>query len=132
MEDIRKRRLKGSSVIEMAYIMPVFLSLFVLIIHTVFYYHDKAVINGAASETAILAAQAEREKDRQYDPEDFFQNRTKGKLIYMTDVGVSVETDDDMVTVSASAQRAFLKLDICQRAVIAKPEKKIRQTEWIR
>ena len=45
---------KGSTVIEMAYIIPLFLGLFVLIMHAVFYYHDKAVLNGAAGETAIL------------------------------------------------------------------------------
>ena len=38
----QRKYLRGSSVIEMSYIMPLFLLLFVLIIHAVFYYHDKA------------------------------------------------------------------------------------------
>ena len=40
--------LRGSAVVEMSYIIPLFLGLFVLIVHTVFYYHDKAVMNAAA------------------------------------------------------------------------------------
>ena len=54
--------MKGSYVIEMSYIMPIFLGLFMLIIHTAFYYHDKAVLNGAAGETAVLGSQAARER----------------------------------------------------------------------
>ena len=53
----KRKYLKASSVIEMSYIMPVFLLLFVIIIHTVFYYHDKAVIYVAAGETAAVGAQ---------------------------------------------------------------------------
>ncbi len=45
---------KGSAVVEMSYIIPLFLGLFVLIVHAVFYYHDKAVLNAAAAETAVL------------------------------------------------------------------------------
>ena len=54
METIKGKYVNGSSVVEMAYIMPLFLGLFVILIHAVFYYHDKAVINGAAAETAVL------------------------------------------------------------------------------
>ena len=43
------RWVSGNSVIEMSYIMPLFFSLFVIIIHTVFYYHDKAIIGGIAT-----------------------------------------------------------------------------------
>ena len=70
MECIKKRlktdaghiRLKGSAVVEMSYIIPLFLGLFVLIVHAVFYYHDKAVLNAAAAETAVLGAQTVRRK----------------------------------------------------------------------
>ncbi len=131
MEDIKKKWVKGSSVVEMSYIMPLFLGLFVILMHTVFYYHDKAVINGAAAETAVLGAQENRNKTADYDLEGFFYDRTKGKLIYMTDVDVSVEPGKQTVTVTAKARRSFMRLNVCQRAVIARPEKKIRQMERI-
>lgn len=111
----------------MSYIIPLFLGLFVLIMHAVFYYHDKAVLNGAASETAILGVQAERRADTEYDLEGFFRERMNGKLIYMTDVDISVSETDEEVTVTADAQRSFMKLKITQKALIVKPEENIRR-----
>lgn len=126
MDFYRKRELKGSAVVEMSYIIPMILFLFVMIIHAVFYYHDKAVLNGAAGETAVMGAQTARRKGTEYDLEEFFHNRTEGKLIYMTDPDVSVEEDEESVTVKASAARSFMRLSIYQRALIVKPEEKIR------
>lgn len=111
----------------MSYIIPLFLGLFVLIMHAVFYYHDKAVLNGAASETAILGVQAERRADTEYDLEEFFRERTSGKLIYMTDVDISVSETDEEITVNAAAQRSFMKMKISQKALIVKPEENIRR-----
>ena len=50
-----------------------------------------------------------------------------GKLIYMTDVDISVSETDEEVTVTADAQRSFMKLKISQKALIVKPEKNIRR-----
>ena len=123
-----KKDMKASTVIEMSYIMPVFLFLFLLIMYTVFYYHDKAVLNAAASETAVLGTQAARRADTVYDLETFFYERTKGKLIYMTDVSVTVSESEDGVEVSASADRNIMKLEICQRAETVRPEEALRRT----
>lgn len=124
---IRKRQcINGSAVIEMSYIMPLFLGMFMLIMYGVFYYHDKTVITGAAGETAILGVQAEREKQTGYDLEEFFRERTKGKLIYMTDIDVSVEKKAKEIMVTVSAEKAFMKLEVCQKARVITPEKKIR------
>ena len=87
------RWVSGNSVIEMSYIMPLFFSLFVIIIHTVFYYHDKAIIGGAAAESAVMGAQYVRRYDKNYDIEAFFQEKIHGKLIYMTDVNVIAEVN---------------------------------------
>ena len=128
---IKRKYLKGSSVIEMSYIMPVFLLLFVLIVHTVFYYHDKAVIYGAAGETAVIGAQGERKRESGYDLENFFRERIEGKLIYLTDTEVYVAKTTDEITVSASAKRSFFKVNACQKARIVNPERKIRRMRWI-
>lgn len=125
------RWVKGSAVVEMSYIIPLFLGLFVLIVYAVFYYHDKAVLNGAAGETAILGVQAHRRAEADYDLESFFYERTQGKLIYMTDVTVSVGKSGDLVEVSASAEKEFMKLSICQSAKISTPEENLRRTEVI-
>lgn len=121
------REVKASAVIEMSFIMPLFLSVFVLTIYTVFYYHDKAVLNGAAAETAVIGAQMERKKGTQaYDLEEIFRERTKGKLIFLTDPNVSVERDEGEIKVSVSAQKSAMKLNIYQEAAIVNPEEKIR------
>ncbi len=125
----RKQRedVKGSATVEMSYIMPLILLLFLFITYTVFYYHDKLILNGAAAETAVLGAQLERKKEAaDYDLEEIFEERIKGKLIYMTDVDVSVQRDEDEITVSAAAQKSVMRLNICQKAAIVKPEEKIR------
>ena len=80
-----------------------------------------------ASETAILGVQAERRADTEYDLEGFFRERTNGKLIYMTDIDIYVSETDEEVTVTAAAQRSFMKLKITQKALIVKPEENIRR-----
>ena len=125
----RKQRedVKGSATVEMSYIMPLLLLLFLFITYTVFYYHDKLILNGAAAETAVLGAQLERKKEAaDYDLEEIFEERIKGKLIYMTDVDVSVQRDEEEITVSAASQKSVMKQKICQKAAIVKPEEKIR------
>ena len=122
-----KKDMKASTVIEMSYIMPVFLFLFLLIMYTVFYYHDKAVLNGAAAETAVLGAQVERRKEaKEYDLEKIFHERTEGKLIFLTGANVTVQKDEKEITVSVSAQKNLMRLSICQKAAIVNPEEKIR------
>ena len=136
MECIKKRmktdaghvRLKGSAVVEMSYIIPLFLGLFVLIVHAVFYYHDKAVLNAAAAETAVVWAQTVRREGTEYDLEGFFRERSDGKLIWMTGTSVSVSETDREITVEASVHRSIMSLSVCQKARIACPEEKLRMT----
>lgn len=126
MACIKRKSLKGSAVIEMSYIIPLFLGLFVLIMHTVFYFHDKAILNGAASETAVLGAQAERRAGTEYDLEEFFRERTDDKLIYMTEVTVEVRETGKEITVLAEAYKNFMGIEVSQKALIVKPEENIR------
>lgn len=136
MECIKKRmktdaghvRLKGSAVVEMSYIIPLFLGLFVLIVHAVFYYHDKAVLNAAAAETAVLGAQTVRREGTEYDLEGFLRERSDGKLIWMTGTSVSVSETDREITVEASVHRSIMSLSVRQKARIACPEEKLRMT----
>lgn len=118
----------GSTVIEMSYIIPLFLGLFVLIVHAAFYYHDKSVMNAAAAETAVLGAQTVRREGTEYDLEEFFIERIQGKLIWMTGVSASVSKTDREITVEASAHRSIMELSVCQKARIVCPEDKLRMT----
>ena len=121
------KKVRGSTVVEMAYIMPLFLLLFVLVINTVFFFHDKVILNGAACETAVVGAQRARLKEKEgTDLEGFFMERVKGKLIRMTDVSVSISEDDGEVKVEARAKRGRMSMSVCQEAVTSRPEEMIR------
>lgn len=123
---IKNKWIKASSVVEMSYIMPLFFGLFLIIIQTVFFYHDKTVLAGAACETAVLGAQLERNPGTEYDLEAFFRERVNGKLIYMDQVDVSVIKENDVIEVKANSQKHIFRLSVCQKAVIVFPENKIR------
>ena len=117
----------GSTVVEMSYIMPLILLMFVLIIHTVFYFYDRAVLNGAAAETA---AELERRHGAEEENlKEFFEERTSGKLILMTNPSVAITRTDNKIQVTAMVQKGRFELEVRQRAVIVNPEEKIR---WIK
>ena len=125
-----RKWVNGSTVVEMAYLIPAFFLLFVLVIHTVFYYHDKVILSGTACETAAVTAQEERRKgDRGFDAEVFFRERIGDKLILLTVSDVSITDGESVVSVEVSAYRSVMKLAIQQKAVKPKPEEVIRWTE---
>ena len=86
----------GSTVVEMSYIMPLILLMFVLIIHTVFYFYDRAVLNGAAAETAVLGAELERRHGAEEE---------NLKLILMTNPSVAITRTDNKIQVTAMVQK---------------------------
>lgn len=125
-----RKNVNGSTVVEMAYIMPVFLLLFVILIHAVFYYHDKVILNGAACETAVVSAQEKRRYGiREFDPEGFFHDRVDGKLIFLTVREISITENSEETAVEVLAGGSFMKIKICQRAAAAEPEEVIR---WVK
>ena len=62
---IKGKYVKASAVIEMSYIMPLFLSLFLLIMYTVFYYHDKTVITERRQRQLFWEHSWREEKEQQ-------------------------------------------------------------------
>lgn len=129
MAFFKRKYVSGSSVIEMAYIIPLFFMIFVVIIHTVFYYHDKMIMTGAACETAIVGAQSERNRGMDSDLDVFFKERLEGKLIYMTNPELQVIKTDNKVEAIACAEVGAMKIVIHEKADIVHPEKRIR---WIK
>lgn len=120
--------LKGSVTVEMSYILPSILLMFLLIIYTVFYFHDKNILNGAAGETAALGAQTERgPSGRDVDLERVFKERVSKKLILLRLNGIDVEIEREQVTVRAAAAKSWMRVKAVQRARIPFPEKKIRE-----
>ena len=56
-EKYTKKNVKGSTVVEMSYLIPFCLILFFLLITIIFYFHDKAILNAAAAETAVTGVE---------------------------------------------------------------------------
>lgn len=124
-----KGNVSGVITVEMTYIVPMILFIFVMIIYTVFYYHDKNILLGAAGETAIVAAQMVRrpETNEKSDLTEFYQERIQGKLILFSGAEVSIEESGKRIRVNVYAKRRKMQLQIMQSAAIVEPEKKIRR-----
>lgn len=129
-----KRTLNGAITVELSYLIPIIMMVFLMTIYSVFYYHDKNILLGAASETAILGAQMERKPDEKgkTDLDAFFQERIYGKLILFSGAQVNVSISSDRVNVSVSAQKGQMKIKAVQKASVVVPEKKIRQKKIIK
>ena len=93
-----KRTVSGVITVEMTYIVPMIFFIFVMIIYTVFYYHDKNILIGAAGETAVVAAQMTRkpETEGQTDLTEFYRERIQGKLILFPRAEVTVEESEKL------------------------------------
>ncbi|HAX51293.1 TadE/TadG family type IV pilus assembly protein [Muricomes intestini] len=128
----RNIKLKASITVEMAYVLPTVILLLLLTIYTVFYYHDKNVLIGAAGETAILGAQMERQKEEnKADLHSFYRERVKGKLIFLHLTGIEVSKNKGDMAVTAQAGKGRMRVSVVQKAVIPEPEKDIRRKQLL-
>lgn len=119
---------RGSVTVEMAYILPVIILIFLLVMYTVFYYHDKNILNGVAGETAVTGTQYAREQGKEApDLKEFYRQHTVGKLILLKLDSIQVNQDKKQIEISASAGKKWMRVSIVQRAVIPWPEEKIRK-----
>lgn len=127
----RYRELQGVITIEMAYLLPIIFMVFVLVVYTSFYYHDKQILIGAASETATVGAQRARWPDNQSKSglEEFCKERVNGKLILFAGIDVTTSVTKEWVDVDIYTRKKKMKLHIRQRAPIMNPEKKIRRKQ---
>lgn len=122
----------GVITVEMSYLIPIILALFLTVIYTTFYYHDKNILIGAAGETAAVGAQMERKPDEkgQTNLADFYQERIQGKLILFSGAEASVSTEKKWVEVSSYADWGKMRLHVVQRAALQEPEAAIRR-KWM-
>ncbi len=121
------RRVKGSTTVEMALLMPMIFLVFLLVVRTTFYYHDKSILNGIAYETLTVAVQTARNpKPEEADVEAFCREKAQGKLIYFSSPEVSLESTKEMAKIQITASRGKMKIRVLRQANVPHPEKKIR------
>lgn len=128
-EDKKKyRQMNGSATVEMAYIMPVVLLVFIVVMYVTFYFHDKNILSGIAYETAVLGTQKER-MPKGLDTgelETHFQKRIDGKMILFSGASVQIKEAADYIVVNSQASKKRMRLQVTQKASITEPEKFIR------
>lgn len=127
--DIYMVKLKGSTVIEMAYLMPVVLLCWMAVIFALFYYHDKNIIGGAAYETAIVGSEEWRWQKKIEDGkmEQYFQKRIENKLIFFDTASVTTEVVSDEFEVTAGAKKKKMRLSVKRSASLTVPEETLRK-----
>lgn len=123
-----RRTCKASTVVEMAYLMPVVLLCWMLVVFALFYYHDKSVTAGAAYESAVIGSElwAEKTEYRSAVIEDYFRERIEGKLLFFRNIEVRIAVDQENVRVEATAAKYLMMLRVEEQAAVTEPEKKVR------
>ena len=121
------QEVQGVITVEMAYLMPIIFMVFVLVVYTAFYYHDKQILIGAAAETTTVGAQQKRWPGESVAAEQFCRERIGGKLILFAETEVTTSVTKEWVDVDIYARKKKMKLHIRQRAPVVTPEKKIRR-----
>lgn len=104
-EKYTKKYVKGSTVVEMSYLIPFCLILFFLLITIIFYFHDKAILNAAAAETAVTGVEMDRKKIEDADLDAFFRERTSGKLIFLENITTRVDLSGKKIEVEVLHQK---------------------------
>ena len=97
-----------------------------MLITIIFYFHDKAILNAAAAETAVTGVEMDRKKIEDVDLDAFFRERTSGKLIFLENVTTRVDLSGKKIEVEVFASKGRMKIHLIQRATKVKPEEKVR------
>lgn len=116
---------KASLTVEMSFIMPLILSVLLTCVLSLFYYHDKNIISGAAYETAVVGSTKARIK-KDDELHRLFSERVQGKCILFASAKADIQVTETEVRVVAAATKGGMRLLVEKRARITDPEKYIR------
>lgn len=119
-----KKVYKGSFTVEASFIIPILLMMFVVLIYTLFYYHDKNIAAGAAYETAAVGV--ERNELKAEELEKYFQQRVRRKFILFLIVKADVKIEDEQIKIQYTAQKKWMRFSGEITARRTEPEKFIR------
>ena len=119
-----KTKLRGSLTIELAYLFPLILLVFGVLLHVLFYYHDKNILLGAAHETAAYGAGLEEVQE--ITLEEYFNTRIKGRLLLFEQLEKKVGLQEKNVTITCYAKKSMMSLGIECSVNRTEPEDYIR------
>ena len=123
------KKLKGSMTVEASYVVPIVFLVFVVIIYSTFYFHDKNIIRGCLYEVEAIIGQRERTEEE--DRNAYFEERLGNKLILLSEY--SFETGDvgEEVLLGASASKGVMRVSTQGLTRVMKPEQYIRKVRNI-
>lgn len=128
-----KKSFKGSSIVEMVYVMPLVLLVWMLVIFTLFYYHDKNILTGAAYEAAVAGSELWMDSVdiKKQKTEVYFQERIQKKLLFFYRANADIEVNEQGIRVKAEASQRGMHIAIEEYAAITTPEKNIRREKLL-
>lgn len=119
------KRLRGSFTIEAAIIVPLILFIFGVLLHILFYWHDKNILMSTAHETAAFGSS--RSEMSEIELEYYFFSRMEGKLLLFDRVECISHIEDDKVTVAWDGSKRSMVAKGEYSVSRAKPEDYIRE-----
>lgn len=125
-----KKAYRGSFTVEASFLVPILLMMFVVLIHILFYYHDKNIMAGVAYETAVVGT--ERQNYGSEELEHYFQTHIRGKLILFSSVREEIQIEKERITVKCMAQKRRMKAAVKISAERTEPEQFIRNIRKVR
>ena len=131
-KDLRKEKtgFKASLTVEMSIILPMVIFIIFLLIHTAFYYHDKAVITGAVSETVNKCVEAVRDNnENKINPEMLLRKRVNGRLIMLEVKDLNIDMSDKRIVAELKAAKWKFRTKIHMEAAVTYPEEKLRSKQ---
>lgn len=125
-----KTKLRGSLTIELAYVFPLILLVFGVLLHVLFYYHDKNILLGAAHETAAYGAGLEEVQEEEL--EAYFDTRLKERLLLFEQLEKKVGLQKETITVICNAKKSMMSLGIECSVNRTEPEDYIRSVRKLK
>lgn len=114
-----KKNIRGSFTIEATVIVPMILFIFGILLHILFYYHDKNILLSTAHETATLELESE-------DMESYYLSRLEGKLLLFTRVECEAIVENNNVTIEAMGRKGAMATSVTCSMSRTEPENYIR------
>ncbi len=125
-----KKNLQGSFTVEAAFIVPIILVIFGMLMHILFYWHDKILILSTAHETAVLGSS--RLEMSEQELENYFHRNMRGRLLLMekTECEVSIGEEKIIIQCTGKKDAAFIRAKLYMN--VTNPEKYIRDVRKLK
>lgn len=124
------RSAKGSFTVEAALVIPMVLVVVGVLLHILFYYHDKTILNAATHATAAYGCSREVPDERKM--ESYFEERIKNRCMLFAKVDSDMEIERDQVTVQCVAKYHFMSVKSKSSIEKTNPEDYIREIRKIK